>query len=119
MDQKTLTKIAVGIVISLLGGIVGLLFHNQKKQQDFREAWEIDEKTEEAQMFDSANEKERVMIHVESVDPMTVKEMEMNQRVILEAVQEIKKTVKHQDSVNSLNADQIFQMKEEIKYRNN
>ena len=115
MDQKTLTKIAVGVIGGLLTGIIGLLFHNQKKQQDFREAWEIDERTEESQMFKNANEKERVMIHVESVDPMTVKEMEMNQRVILEAVQEIKKTVKHQDSVNTLNADQIYQMKEILK----
>ncbi len=118
MDQKNLIKIGVGVLVALLTGVIGLLFHQAKKQQDFREAWEIDEATEETQMFKDAREYERTMMHIEAIDPVKIKEIEINQRITLETLQEIKNTVKHQDSVNTLNADQIYQIKEEIKYKN-
>lgn len=106
-------KIGVGVLVALLSGIIGLLFHNAKKQQDFREAWEIDEATEEAQMFDDANEKAKVILHVEEAPTgADFKEMQMTQRMMLEKINDLAK-------IDTLNADQLYQIKEELKKNTN
>lgn len=108
MMKSPYIKIGIGIVIALITGIIGLLFHGQKKQQDFREAWEIDEATEELQMF-TPQEKIETLHHIK-VAPTGAdfKESEMIQQQILRELKEMRK-------IDTLNADQMFQIKKELR----
>ena len=107
-----LQKVITGSVVTILLLIGGFYID-----------WKIDEKQEEQVMFDTPEQKNKTIEVVES----TPTEKEQREKEIfdsLEKVTIIQKLdnltghIKHMDSVSNLNADQIFQIKEEIKNRN-
>ena len=100
-------------VLTTLAGAAALGVWN------FYHDWTIDESTEEAQMFDSAAQKAETINHVRKIDPV---ELEVKiqrdadfQAEVLNELKDIAKRQKHMDSVSNLNADQIYQIKEEFK----
>lgn len=107
--QTVLGKIVIGLIMALLSTGVKFAYDTAKEQKEFREAWELDEATEEAQMFEDANEKAKVMHHLE-VAPSEGEftRMQMNQERIIETLENMQK-------IDTLNADQMYQIKEELK----
>lgn len=88
---------------------------------NFYHDWTIDESTEEGQMFDSAAQKAETINHIRKIDPV---ELEVKiqrdadfQAEVLKELKEVSRRQKHMDSVSNLNADQIYQIKEEFKQR--
>ena len=107
-------------VITALAGTAAVGVFN------FYFAWKEDEAVEELEqkplMFDDVQQKAHTLNTVEQVDPskLAVK-LAMDsvfQSEVLRSVNQIKKDVSHMDSLRKLDADQIYQIKEEIK-RNN
>lgn len=86
----------------------------------FYHDWTLDEETEEAQMFDSAEQKVEVIMHVNNA--FSSGELIQNRLMdsllidkLLIKLNTIENTVKHADSMAKLNADQVYLIKEEIK----
>lgn len=103
--------------LSIIGAIVSAIAIGVWK---FYNEWKIDEKTEEAQMFDTAEQKVKVIMHTENA--MNKAELVQNRILdsllvdkILHKLDDVEQTVKHADSMAELNAVQVFQIKEEIK----
>ena len=112
MKNSPLVKIGIGILIALLTGIVGLLFHSAKKQQDFRTAWEIDEATEELQMF--APEEKQETLHHLKVAPTGVDfvRAEVIQEKILSKLDSIGNKLHSTDSIARLGVRLIYEVEQ-------
>lgn len=98
--KENLNKILLGIVGAIATTISVQLYN-------FKEAWEIDEATEEFQMFDGPEQKQETIKHVENlpvVDMMVKKQMDAEfQKQVVEELRELRVIVKETDSLTRLN----------------
>lgn len=104
-----LQKIITGSVVTILL-LIGTFYID----------WSIDESQEEQVMFDSPQQKDST-IRVVKRYPSESQEREkfifdsLEKNIIIQKLDNLTDHLKHMDSVSNLNADQIFQIKEEIK----
>ena len=109
--------ISTKILMWLLGIIAALLIAGVGATINFWLEWKEDEAIEEQQakavMFDDAGQKQTTLNHVEqSLSPedqkiKVLRDSDFQERIL--------KEIRHIDSINKLNADQMYQIKEEIK----
>lgn len=118
--NEKVTKLLLSIVGAILTGFLGLLFFLIKKQYDvadqnqkFYEEWKADEETEELQML-TPHEKVKVLHHLDTAPSESeITEIRIDQKYI-------KEQTKRNAKMDTLNADQLYQIKEELKkIRNN
>jgi Na+-translocating ferredoxin:NAD+ oxidoreductase RnfG subunit len=118
---KNLVKIVVTVLAALITGLVGLVFYDIKKQMEFRDAWELDEATEEAVMFDKPEQKTETLRHIDRIKTDEIGKTLYKQRIIdsliLEKLDEIDQHNKVQDSLNIRLNDQVYQLNQKIDNR--
>ena len=111
--MKGLQGKIIGVLLTVIGALLSWAL---VEILDFKQDWETDEAIEELQdkplMFDSVEQKAETLHVVDEVDPV---EMKVKIQRDIDFQKQVLKKLSHMDSVSNLNADQIYQIKEEFK----